>query len=48
MEMIKAFILGKIFKIKSPSLVFQGLKNDTVWDCYKYNKKQYRKANKKS
>lgn len=38
MEVIKAFILGKIFKIKSPSLIFQGARKVTVWDCYKYNK----------
>lgn len=42
LEMIKAFVLGKIFKIKSPSLVFQGVRKDTVWDCYKYNKKNRR------
>lgn len=45
LEMIKAFVLGKIFKIKSPSLVFQGVKKDTVWDCYKYNKTARRKLN---
>lgn len=38
-EMIRAFILGKILKIKSPSLLYQGFENHTVWDCYKYNKR---------
>ena len=38
-EMIRVFILGKILGIKSPSLVFRGFENNTVWDCYKYNKR---------